>query len=841
MMNELIISSSALILLLIAMRCLLHRKIAPTLQYALWLLVAARLLIPGSLFSVPVSAASLAEELYSALSITQEDPVSQTPSTPEDSTHIILPNTPVTTPAVADPYVPSVSDPSAAAAQAVNWIELIWKIGIVVTGSIFLISNLLFRRALRRSRQLISPKELPCPCSAPVYHADCVSSPCVFGLFPAIYVNSAAMSEKHFRHILVHEQTHLRHGDHIWALVRCLCLAIHWYNPLVWWAAILSRRDCELSCDSAAVNRLGENQRISYGEALVAMLIPGSVSLLHSATTMNGSKRTMRERLEFIVNRPRMLKVTLAAVAVMTLCTVLFTFGGYYEELTEDTGNRITLPVTDSLDLPVQPEIPGTAPAPSYISYTHRSDLFTLSLPAEWLSSVTPAESEDGVSFYTTDETGSDFWLLSVTPQPADWNDHSDHSMPLATFDTNGTAQTYILSYNPDQSEYLSAQMESLAGSFQSKATSAQFSKLVYHSYREDIALAIAYLPYLNWQNYLETYGPDELLTLLRTLYRFADSGRASWDQYHDLLSMTDVGLDGVYAQEFGNILQTLYESNEEQFNSVIYSVYITDIERERIASYVKYRPESQSSANNSDESISSDSEIIMGLSRGYSPSVWSVGSPTGLVVDLSEDWTLDGIRKALLNEVAEYVSGTILEGDLRSVDIAYSFRFPDEMRDGVTFTVPFHASYVDQDVSILPSGASYSVGARTGELMATIHLVGDGITAPVDDAFATGQAVYDRLGECAVIESDFKVSAQEESCDILSEIQSVLEANLLSAGLSDQCRLTSISLGSYQNPVWCPPGYEQTVSYSVSFQYSGEDDTQQFTYSGSITVTTIE
>lgn len=56
-MTEMILPSSVLILAVILLRRALRGRIAPGLQYALWLLAALRLLIPGPLFPAPVSAA----------------------------------------------------------------------------------------------------------------------------------------------------------------------------------------------------------------------------------------------------------------------------------------------------------------------------------------------------------------------------------------------------------------------------------------------------------------------------------------------------------------------------------------------------------------------------------------------------------------------------------------------------------------------------------------------------------------------------------------------------------------------------------------------------------------
>lgn len=71
------------------------------------------------------------------------------------------------------------------------------------------------------------------------------------------------------RHTVEHEITHFRHGDHFWSALRSVCIALHWYNPLVWWAAILSRNDAELACDEGTIRRIGEDARAEYGRTLI--------------------------------------------------------------------------------------------------------------------------------------------------------------------------------------------------------------------------------------------------------------------------------------------------------------------------------------------------------------------------------------------------------------------------------------------------------------------------------------------------------------------------------------------------------------------------------------------
>ena len=66
-MSEIILTSSVLILVIALLRRVLRGRISSRVQYALWLLAALRLLIPGVLFPSPVSVVGAAEELRGAL------------------------------------------------------------------------------------------------------------------------------------------------------------------------------------------------------------------------------------------------------------------------------------------------------------------------------------------------------------------------------------------------------------------------------------------------------------------------------------------------------------------------------------------------------------------------------------------------------------------------------------------------------------------------------------------------------------------------------------------------------------------------------------------------------
>jgi beta-lactamase regulating signal transducer with metallopeptidase domain len=325
-----IVSSSALILIVIALRCLLRGRMSLRVQYALWAVVLVRLLAPFSLGNSGFSVMNAAEKLppvktvqsvsgYHSIEYTGDGTVQgfrQGSSEPEQ----------VAAGKTAAEYAAMNT-----ALTAREVLLRVWAAGSAVTLALFIASFVRFRRELKKDRTSLARDSGPA-----AYVSGAAETPCLVGLFrPTIYVTpQAAEDETELRHVLVHEETHLRHGDNLWSLLRCLCVAVHWFNPLVWWAAALSRRDAELCCDEAAVKLLGESQREAYGETIIKCACPGSRgAFLRAATTMTGGGSSLRERITLLAKKPR--TKTYAAAAI--LIALVFASGCAFTGASEKT------------------------------------------------------------------------------------------------------------------------------------------------------------------------------------------------------------------------------------------------------------------------------------------------------------------------------------------------------------------------------------------------------------------------------------------------------------------------------------------------------------------------
>lgn len=335
-MKEILLTSSVLILALLALRRLFRRTISRRMQYTLWALVLVRLLVPLNVGTLAHNVLSAAEPVQTAVEKRLETPVlymqdgterhpAQLLSGEESQGDPQSPPSDAAQSAPAGEY--SIVTPTYRAVALSEALTYVWYAGMLIVGAWFLFTNLRFARALRKARTPYSVEG----CRYPVYLVSALPSPCLFGVLrPAIYLNNAAAaSPELLRFVLAHEQTHARHLDPLWSLLRGLCLTVYWFDPLVWLAAVLSREDGELACDEGTLRALGADERTAYGKALLS-LVPVCTkpqNPLLGATTMTGGKKSLKERVTRIAeNRQAKTAAVFAAVALAALvCAVSFT------------------------------------------------------------------------------------------------------------------------------------------------------------------------------------------------------------------------------------------------------------------------------------------------------------------------------------------------------------------------------------------------------------------------------------------------------------------------------------------------------------------------------------
>lgn len=256
------LTASVMILAVILSRLLL-KKAPRIFSYALWAVVLFRLLCPVS-FSLTVS----------LLGVLQNEPAveGRMEYIAEDIGYWEKPEVALPVPGISE--VVNEILPAENREASVNPMQIyltvgayLWLLGVMSMGIYSMLSLRRFRRYLADA---VQEKEN-------IYRFRKKGSPFVCGLLhPRIYLPEK-MEEEEEQYILLHEQIHIKRGDAVFRLLAWLALILHWFNPLVWAAFLLSGRDMEMSCDEAVIRKLGSKVKKEYSASLLNMAAGGRI------------------------------------------------------------------------------------------------------------------------------------------------------------------------------------------------------------------------------------------------------------------------------------------------------------------------------------------------------------------------------------------------------------------------------------------------------------------------------------------------------------------------------------------------------------------------------------
>lgn len=241
--------TGSIVIAVVLLARLLLRRAPKIYSYMLWAVVLFRLLCPIS--------------LSAGLSVLKPLPVTTTQGLSTVTYRPVEPVTPASGELGQDVARPESAETvkTETGLQAMTLAAAVWlTVGGALAGC-SLVQYIVLRRKLREAA----------PYRGEVYLSDSIATPFVMGVIaPKIYLPSdTPIAERRF--IIAHERHHLHRGDPLWKLLGYLALCVHWFNPLVWLAFFLGGKDMEMSCDEAVLNRLGEDIRADYSQALLRL------------------------------------------------------------------------------------------------------------------------------------------------------------------------------------------------------------------------------------------------------------------------------------------------------------------------------------------------------------------------------------------------------------------------------------------------------------------------------------------------------------------------------------------------------------------------------------------
>ncbi|MCP4709570.1 MAG: hypothetical protein GY869_13165 [Planctomycetes bacterium] len=360
------LQGSVLVLLILGMQQLWRRKLSPRWIYGFWVLLLVRLVMPWAPES-PISIYNLmpsfepdrsnpvlesTEQAKTDLSIESPDNFFAAGDLPYDSyvkdygvgTNSIwvtdIEGAEIKSLGAAGNYGVGESSGSPEDQGQSGWsmpvdaLPVIWLFGVMGLLGYIAVSNYRFWREVKQKEPVTDGPTLDilerCKRAMgvhrylPVVISDKVKSPVLFGfvrprlLLPAGIFETLSHRQMHY--VFMHELAHLKRFDIGIGWLMTLLQALHWYNPLIWWAFFRMRSDRELACDSLALSRMQGGEARHYGHTIVRLLeyfswrqrLPGMAGILENKTLV-------RRRIVMIAQGQKNSKVQMVLAVGMML------------------------------------------------------------------------------------------------------------------------------------------------------------------------------------------------------------------------------------------------------------------------------------------------------------------------------------------------------------------------------------------------------------------------------------------------------------------------------------------------------------------------------------------
>ncbi len=243
----------------------------------------------------------------------------------------------VVVPTVSAAPPEAVARPDQRHRASIPWVFVIWATGFVAS-LVFLVfravgAGLLVRRSRDISASAAVQKalaDLGFPRRVQIRETPDLLSPAVCGwwrpviLLPPGWAEIAEPDE--LRWVLLHEIGHIRRGDLLWRWVFQFARTVHWFNPVVWLANGMARRDQEMACDAWVLDQRNNFSGVSYGEVILRMAgrlgVPQLSSPAHAGMAEGRHGLSLRIR-HLAQARPHGMGASLAALSLGALATLL--------------------------------------------------------------------------------------------------------------------------------------------------------------------------------------------------------------------------------------------------------------------------------------------------------------------------------------------------------------------------------------------------------------------------------------------------------------------------------------------------------------------------------------
>lgn len=295
--NAITVSILILVIMLVRVLC---RKMPKWITCLLWILVAAKLMMPFPMESI-FSLVPTNEPIPAGIAMESNPHIS---SGIENVDNLI-------NPALQQHFTP---DKTASANPLQVWMYVGTVVWLAGTAALLLYALAAYVTVKWKVRASVRTEKN-------IYECDDIADPFILGIIrPRIYLPSG-LDEETKKYVLKHETAHLGRKDYLWKPLGFLILSVYWFQPLCWAAYILMCGDIEYACDEKVIKGETESARADYCKALLTCSMPRKmIAACPVAFGENGVKGRVKNMMNYKKPTFWISSISIVIVVIVAVC-----------------------------------------------------------------------------------------------------------------------------------------------------------------------------------------------------------------------------------------------------------------------------------------------------------------------------------------------------------------------------------------------------------------------------------------------------------------------------------------------------------------------------------------
>jgi len=164
-----------------------------------------------------------------------------------------------------------------------------------------------------------------------------IKTPLTFGFInPIVILPDTNMTDNEKKLSIIHELTHIKHGDLWLKFIAFVMSAVHWFNPF---AHMLSRKLAVISeeyCDECVIKDMGADERISYAKLILKVI--SDITAPQFSSTLSASTKNIKRRLINMlkIKKSRKSVITLSIIIALIICSLAIVYAVARNETIEE-------------------------------------------------------------------------------------------------------------------------------------------------------------------------------------------------------------------------------------------------------------------------------------------------------------------------------------------------------------------------------------------------------------------------------------------------------------------------------------------------------------------------